>query len=317
VYGAYSVLSDALKPDNGNFIEKFNPISSISFCNNKVDISSFTNVRDIYGASLSLNGDLATLENVSLSNNYILFNSSANVSNSVYAAYLSQSGSISNFENVSLSNNTVEIKDTISSRLNIYTAFLSATGSAAAGRRNYSITNNKIILSKDNLDLSGTNLYAYYNHIEYNTDNSSEENIIISNNALQINNAKNVLVGSIHNFDTFSFNLPTNLSNYDTLLTLIHQGQDIPVDAHKLYISNYGHHTSTLTVNLIDAPGYGLIDLSNANGSYLYDHTRTQLKVKDKKLVFIFNPSIAPSPNDPIDPAPPDSPAPPPPPHYP
>lgn len=39
------------------------------------------------------------------------------------------------------------------------------------------------------------------------------------------------------------------------------------------------------------------------NGSYLY-HTRTELKVKDKKLVFIFNPSIAASPVDPIDPSP-------------
>ncbi|MDR2616208.1 MAG: hypothetical protein LBC22_00075 [Endomicrobium sp.] len=114
---------------------------------------------------------------------------------------------------------------------------------------NLSIINNKIILSKDDLELSNASLYAcsLYGDVAVNK-------ATISNNALQINNAKNVRVGSIHNFDAFSFILPNNLSDGDTILTLTNQGiNNVIVDANKLTISNYDHHTSTLTVNLIDS----------------------------------------------------------------
>ncbi|MDR2066847.1 MAG: DUF3352 domain-containing protein, partial [Endomicrobium sp.] len=299
LFGARSLLSFALY----NIFPTDNLINSIfSYCNNTIEISSYTNVKGIYGANFYLDPkDNVTLtSSIYLDNNYILFNSSATVTENVYAASLALyqvSGSNSNIFNlayVSLSNNTVEIKENINcgaiSTARLHFAELSDSQTI----EDLSITNNKIILSKDALDLSTTALSAYLNYYNVDVNNAN-----ISNNTLQINNAKNVLVGSIHNFDTFSFNLPTNLSNYNTILTLISQPQEdnILVDAHKLFIYNYDHHTSTLTVNLIDAlSAGGPIDLSNTNGSYLYDHTRTQLEVKNNKLIFTFDPTIAPSP---------------------
>jgi hypothetical protein len=133
VYGAYSVLGSAIRdilPAN-NLIN-----STFSFCNNKVEISSFTTIDDICGAYLYLDTmDDATNpvtfnSSIYLDNNYILFNSSAIVDDDACAAYLNlyqDHGAIYNLANVSLSNNTVEIKDTLSDG-GIYAAYLRFNG---------------------------------------------------------------------------------------------------------------------------------------------------------------------------------------------
>ncbi|MDR2045544.1 MAG: autotransporter outer membrane beta-barrel domain-containing protein, partial [Rickettsiales bacterium] len=317
VYGAYSVLSDAMK--NSAFTLSLNtPITSIfSFCNNKVEISSYTTIDDIYGACLLIStnttNSITFNSSIYLDNNSILFNSSATVDGFAYAAKLElkESQKVTyNLANVSLSSNTVEIKDTISDCDDLSAARLIFPATASSVENLY-IINNKISFSSaaSGIQLPDTTVHGVY--ID-NLDKVSVTNKYQNNNMLELNSAKNITLKSISGFDSFSFALPLDIRNYETLITLTSQPQEdnIQVDAHKLFISNYDHHTPTLTVNLIDAsPGSGHIDLSNTNGSYLYDHTRTQLEVKNSKLIFTFDPTIAPSPVDPINPAP-DSPLP-------
>jgi hypothetical protein len=245
-----------------------------------------------------------------------VFNSSA-ASTGIHGAYLSLALSgycTGNLQDVSLSGNIIEINENIDTNspydthsLPIYATYLSLGINEDVQIKNLSVTNNKFIISYS-LNNPSADLSAFHSSFpDSNIDNST-----IENNTLQFNNVKDVTVKSIENFDTFVFNLPHILYENDTILTLHQQSTDFTVDANKLSISNYDSHPSLLNINLINSFSSGNISLIN-NESYLYN-TRTALKVIDKTLIFTFDPSIAPSPVDPIDPAPnpdPDSPTPP------
>ncbi|MDR2395695.1 MAG: hypothetical protein LBD57_03715, partial [Endomicrobium sp.] len=102
-------------------------------------------------------------------------------------------------------------------------------------------------------------------------------NSIAENNSLNFINATNVSLGTLLGFDSFSFALPNNLPNNQTILYLRNQPFPLIIDAQNLSISNYDSHSSPLTVNLIDSYGIGgKLALTNTNGSYLYN-TRTEL----------------------------------------
>ncbi|MDR1244212.1 MAG: hypothetical protein LBJ79_03420 [Endomicrobium sp.] len=88
----------------------------------------------------------------------------------------------------------------------------------------------------------------------------------VHDNALYVNNAKNVSVNSIHGFDAYRFDLPKDVNNNDTVLTINSQNEPVIVDAQKISINNYDHHTS-LNVNLIDAYGEGSLSIEGGNGS--------------------------------------------------
>ncbi|MDR2066692.1 MAG: hypothetical protein LBP57_02500, partial [Endomicrobium sp.] len=309
VYGAFSILERAIYtviPD-GNIID-----SPISLSNNSVQIDSYTtNIWELYGASLNLNAHYYTQtpitinSSLSLDNNKIILNSSCSVAH-IRDAYLGLRESAYcdyNIPYISLSSNSITIStNQLTNCDQISVAYLDFSSDNPADLHahveNLHMTNNKISFSAaaSNLNMPNTAVYGIA------IDNVQKVNVVnkdVQNNMIELNSAKNITLQSILGFDSFSFNLPTDISNNETLITLTHQRQDLPVDAHKLFIYNYDHHTSTLTVNLIDASktGYGyVIDLSNTNGAYLYDHTRTQLQVRDKRLlIFTFDPSISPT----------------------
>ncbi|MDR1522476.1 MAG: hypothetical protein LBS29_00725, partial [Endomicrobium sp.] len=98
------------------------------------------------------------------------------------------------------------------------------------------------------------------------------------NNSVQFTNAKNVSFGLLLGFDSFSFALPNDIQNSDTILFLRNQFLPVIINAQKLSISNYDSHSSPLTVNLIHSFGIGgKLGLTNTNGSYLFTNTRTEL----------------------------------------
>ncbi|MDR1244011.1 MAG: OmpA family protein [Endomicrobium sp.] len=325
VYGAFSVLGDALT----NVVPVDGIVNSpISLSNNSVQIDSSTTIWELYGACLNLNAPpfessstvIIINSSLSLDNNQIILNSPCTVAHirDAYLAPREGHSSEYNIPYISLSSNSISINtsevgelDKLYNQISVaYLDFYSVNeDDVHAHVDNLYITNNKISFSAAASGLQLPNTAVYGVRID-NPEKVNVTNKYVQNNMIEFNSAKNVTLQSISGFDLLSFILPLNIFNNETLLTLTHQHQDIQVDAHKVSVSNYDHHTSTLTVNLIDASGYGRIDLLNTNGSYLYDHTRTQLQVKkDKKLLmFIFDPSIAASPYDPIDPAPPGSP---------
>ncbi|MDR1523391.1 MAG: hypothetical protein LBS29_05535, partial [Endomicrobium sp.] len=253
VWGAYSYLTNA----SGYTSPADNIINStFSFCNNRIEVSSYSNINTMYSAYLRLyNYDSASVtlnSSFYFDNNYVVFNSSANVQNDVFAACLDLSAGNSGYKlgNISLSSNTIEIKENIyGPDQQIYVVWSRFTGSI----ENLYITNNKIILSsKENLTLYNADLFAF------NNISGDVKNQFVYNNTLQIEGLKGIIVKSINNFDTFVFNLPNNVISANTILTLSSQPYDINVDANKLTISNYDHFTSPLSINLIDAYGtYG------------------------------------------------------------
>jgi hypothetical protein len=52
------------------------------------------------------------------------------------------------------------------------------------------------------------------------------QNWNVHDNALYVNNAKNVSVRSIGGFDSFRFDLPNDIHNNDTILTINDQDED-------------------------------------------------------------------------------------------
>ncbi|MDR0723893.1 MAG: hypothetical protein LBF23_01765 [Endomicrobium sp.] len=303
VFGSYSILNDAI-----NYIKPVdNAIkSTFSFCNNTVIINNFPTIDSIYCAYLYLTNvyNININSSMELDNNFIVFNSSAGVNN-IYAAHLSIFRN-SSFGNISLSNNTVDIKQEIINCKQIYVACLNFLGAkkGITSISSLNLNNNKIIVSADNLNMPNTSLGAFY----INYDNYVATNISTQNNTLQIDNAKNITVKEILNFDMFKFILPASTRNDDTILKLANQDSNIGIDLsnNKVDVDNYEQFNSLVSLNLIDITnGVGNISITNSKGSYLYN-TRTELKLGygNKSLIFTFDPTIAPSSVDPVDPNP-------------
>jgi hypothetical protein len=160
VYGAYSTLSDAIRSivPEGNVIN-----STFSFCNNRIEVSSFSNLGSIYGSYLSLDtkddsSNPATVNSsFYLDNNHIVFNSSANVSQ-IYASYLyllADANATYNLQNVSMSGNTIQINQDIHSsersNLSIYAAYLRSLlrSDASCNIQNLSMSNNTIDINQN------------------------------------------------------------------------------------------------------------------------------------------------------------------------
>ncbi|MDR2395339.1 MAG: hypothetical protein LBD57_01825, partial [Endomicrobium sp.] len=115
--------------------------------------------------------------------------------------------------------------------------------------------------TNSDIDLSTTNVYlvntsSYSQNTNY-SQNTIIHNTIAENNYVNFINATNVSLGLLFGFDSFSFALPNNLPNNQTILYLRNQSFPLIINAQKLSISNYDSHSSPLTVNLIDSYGIG------------------------------------------------------------
>jgi hypothetical protein len=293
IYGSFSLLSNAIyyiTPSN-NLIN-----STFSFTNNSINISSFSNINEIYGAYIYLDTKNDSSNPVTLTSSFYLDNNSINISSycnvyRIYAAYLdlvSNRDAVYHPNTISISSNSISISSSISNCYQISFAQVSLSNCEVD---NLLINNNTLSFTNSDIDLSTTPVYLV--NTDYSKD-STIHNSIAENNSLNFINATNVSLGTLLGFDSFSFALPNNLPNNQTILYLRNQSFPLIINAQKLSISNYDHFTSPLSINLIDAYGSGNISLSNTNGSYLYN-TRTELKVIDNTLIFTFNPSISDS----------------------
>ncbi|MDR3124947.1 MAG: hypothetical protein LBU10_03625, partial [Endomicrobium sp.] len=215
IYGGYSVLSGAIR----NIVPSGNMLSStITMSGNTVNVNAQCTVMIVYGAYLYLNPTTDESNAIRVRSPINMDNNSVNISSSVCAYMLSGAyvslyngyGAAFDIPSISVSGNSINISSDVSdnnvSNVNVYAArlMISNSNDYKPGSSNIStvtVANNTIILSKSDLSLPKVNLYG----VHYEVPSDVVENYDVHDNALYINNAKNVGVKSIHGFDVYRF----------------------------------------------------------------------------------------------------------------
>ncbi|MDR2616993.1 MAG: hypothetical protein LBC22_04215 [Endomicrobium sp.] len=252
IYGGYSVLSNAMT--SSGIVPKDKILSSpISMSGNTVNVNAQCEV-GVYGAYLSLDPNdsnpITVTCPINMDNNTVNINSSAGIYElwGAYVGLRNDYGPNINIPIISMSGNTINISSVVyayGSDINVYAAYaqVSEYKPGSSNISTVSAANNTIIISKSDLSLPNANLYGAYVNV-YGSVGMYD----VHDNALYVNNAKNVSVNSIYGFDAYRFDLPNNVNNNDTVLTINEQYDPVVVDAQKISINNYDHQTSTLNV---------------------------------------------------------------------
>ncbi|MDR2395345.1 MAG: hypothetical protein LBD57_01855, partial [Endomicrobium sp.] len=120
--------------------------------------------------------------------------------------------------------NSISISSSISNCYQISFALLSFRGENTTEVDNLLINNNTLSFTNSDIDLSTTPVYlvntsTYSQNTNY-SQNTIIHNTIAENNYVNFINATNVSFGLLFGFDSFSFALPNDIQNSDTILYL-------------------------------------------------------------------------------------------------